>query len=248
MTHEVEDEPPTTAELYGRAVTSSHLRTTLFRSGAIDYVIAAGLLKHGLGTTLYRLRGEYDALRGEIILAEANTPSWEARAVELERRAKRWRPPEQPSDVELIEEAVCIRAEGRSYALTSRAMVLLNLKSLTEAREALWRYSYSLLAPKGRFMLDDSTAASVTGRVLDAWLDPSCHHCQGRGFNGGAHRGEQRVFCRPCRGSGNRRSWIGKGVEEREFAVVLLLRLDEYLRTVDRTIRRWLREHPAIGA
>lgn len=58
-------EPITTEEKYARAVNSSHLE---MRPGmdAISVIIAAGWVRDGLGTILYRLRTEHDAAKGDI--------------------------------------------------------------------------------------------------------------------------------------------------------------------------------------
>lgn len=58
-------EPITTEEKYARAVNSSHLE---MRPGmdAISIIIAAGWVRDGLGTILYRLRTEHDVAKGNL--------------------------------------------------------------------------------------------------------------------------------------------------------------------------------------
>lgn len=58
-------EPITTEEKYARAVNSSHLE---MRPGmdAVSVIIAAGWVRDGLGTILYRLRTEHDCAKGNL--------------------------------------------------------------------------------------------------------------------------------------------------------------------------------------
>ena len=58
-------EPITTEEKYARAVTSSHLEM-LPGMDAISIIIAAGWVRDGLGTILYRLRTEHDCAKGNL--------------------------------------------------------------------------------------------------------------------------------------------------------------------------------------
>lgn len=50
-------------ERYGRAVSSSHLELKV-EPGDIDVLIAAGMVREGLGTGLLRLRFEFDSISG----------------------------------------------------------------------------------------------------------------------------------------------------------------------------------------
>lgn len=56
------DDTPTIAERYARATNSKRLRTIDFRVTDLDVLIAAGYIREGLGTTLYRLKSEMDAV------------------------------------------------------------------------------------------------------------------------------------------------------------------------------------------
>ena len=51
-----------TEERYLRAARSSHLQMSYVEAGDIDMLIAAGMLREGLGTTLLRLRSERDSI------------------------------------------------------------------------------------------------------------------------------------------------------------------------------------------
>lgn len=133
-----------------------------------------------------------------------------------------------------------VRATVRRGPLNGaeKVLVLSQLKTLAEARRRLGAFAV-IRATKGRHMIPDVTVAQITGRVLDVYLDPLCHHCDGRGFNGGSHRGERQAVCRPCRGSGNRRGWIGKTQAEQSFAQHLLAELDRALGELGACVKRY---------
>jgi len=112
----------------------------------------------------------------------------------------------------------------RALSPTDRLLVLMTLKTLPETRQALGNFAV-MTATRRRFLMNDHAVNAIAGRVLDVHLCPLCHHCQGRGFNGGSHRGEKQELCRPCRGAGHRRDGLGKDAEERSFAAHLLAEL-----------------------
>lgn len=66
----IADDRLTTAEHYVRATESIHLEVMTERRGDVDMLIAAGWVKDGLGTTLFRLRSEFDGMN-RLELAQA---------------------------------------------------------------------------------------------------------------------------------------------------------------------------------
>lgn len=86
--------------------------------------------------------------------------------------------------------------------LTSRVLVLMKLRTLSATKQAIYNFAFKQAERRG---IDPKDAAlpDLCGKVLDVWLDRKCHHCEGRGFNGGYR--EPQAHCRPCRGTGNRR-------------------------------------------
>lgn len=124
-----------------------------------------------------------------------------------------------------------------------RLAAMLALKTLREARDAFGRFAAAVVATRAGFMRPDSEALTIAGQVLEVWLDPLCHHCDGRGFTGGSHRGEKQTICRPCRGSGHRRDWIGRDPEQRRFASRLLLELEQHQLHAERTMQASLHDH-----
>jgi len=120
-----------------------------------------------------------------------------------------------------------------------RLAAMLHLRSLAQAREALGSFAV-VLATKTCFMRPNSEALMLAGQVLEIWLDPLCHHCEGRGLTGGEHRGERTVLCRPCRGTGHRRGQVGRGAEQQAFAARLELEMLQRLAMVERVMRDFL--------
>ena len=122
----------------------------------------------------------------------------------------------------------------------NRLSVLDRLKSLRPTHAVLRVFAIEQ-AERKRFHRADRIVWFLVDRTLGVFLDPLCPHCGGRGFNGGSHRGEPQVLCRPCRGVGNRLSDIGRDDEERAFATHLLIQFDVELTEVDRQMRAFLR-------
>lgn len=181
---------PTIAERYSRAVSSTDLMLR-DEPGPVDILIASGWCKDGLGTRLYRLRTEFDAVKATI-----------------------------PASV---------------GAVNQRMLVMMALRTRLEAHEALDETARR----HDRIGHTEDDLHNLTWRVLSAWLDPNCHHCEGRGFNGG-YDGPQ-ILCRPCSGSGSRRREIGRNADERVFAVRLGVLIDAAVDDVAQKMRRYLR-------
>jgi hypothetical protein len=269
-----EDEAPSTAELYIRAQESNHLEVTVLRTRAIDRIIAAGWVGDTLGALLYRVLAEYDAVKGEKALYEAEA----MRLSELHRQAlKRRETARKQMEEECCpsvdqyrawaahaEEARQLAAQVRSEITTGRAMVLMRVRSLHDAKQALGRFamihaqtSRRAQAPRTHLLvrylgaevslpvIDDAVVLALAGRVLDVFLDGDCGHCQGRGSNGGRHRGEKLELCRPCHGSGKRSESIGHNRTEQHFAASLMVEMSIRLNEAERSMRAFLRTFDA---
>lgn len=239
------DDKPTQAERYVRAATSTHLR---LQSGQcdVDQLIAAGWLKQdALGTQLYRLLAEFDSVRSSMRAAERNRPQWENLIKASELAIKN---AGSPVARRILEEPARLRRELQSAMVCERYDVLAKLKTLAPAREGLFRFAREL-AGELKFA-GDAAVGRLMGRALDAWLDPICDGCQGRGFNGGSHRGEPAITCRACRGTKLRRDSIGMNGDERRFVQALLAHVDRMLADVDHRMRAFLdqRDRPARQA
>lgn len=91
------------------------------------------------------------------------------------------------------------------------------------------------------FEVEDVIALKVAARVLDAWLDPNCRACEGRGFNGARHRGEQLVSCRGCQGTGKRRTLLGDSATEKRLARMVFDAMDGIMHNTTEDMTRLLR-------
>ena len=143
-----------------------------------------------------------------------------------------------------------VRADVRGPGTLSpieRYLILEKMKTLRPARQALGSFVVEE-AEKWGAPWEPAVLRLLMGQVLDVFLDPTCHHCEGRGFHGGTHRGEQQVLCRPCRGSSHRRDQIGKDAAQAHFGAHLLAQLERQLVDVERAMKRFLRDRPHVEA
>lgn len=166
------------------------------RGTDVDMMVASGWCSERLGVMLLRLRGEFDGVKAEI--------------------------------------------EGQgSNSLTDRLLILAQLKTLREVKEALGDLAMKRAAAMNALPLAPMptdiammkpwrqeadkrarTIAALAGRVLNAFLDPNCHPCNGVGKIGGY--GAIQTLCRACHGSTKSNTGIGKTDAERHFAGHLL--------------------------
>ena len=218
-----DDTRATIGERYCTATESSNLRVGE-RPGDIDMIIAAGLMPDGLAAALFRLQVEYDGVRSEHRAAEMKMRQDEAKAKAQQGEGASQR-------------AEAIMAESEQSALVAHVLILTRLTALRDAKERFGAFALKE-ANRRRLLKTDREVAVIAGRVLDVWLNPTCRHCSGRGFNGATHRGEVQTLCRPCRGSGHRRDSIGKDDAERNFAGHLMMQTDAMLSEAQREIAR----------
>lgn len=83
---------------------------------------------------------------------------------------------------------------------------------------------------------------NIAGRCLEAFLDPNCRPCEGRGFNGGGrheHTGPQ-VICKRCKGLGKRSGAIGKTDQERAFGNRLLYEMERATSNAEQNMKNRL--------
>lgn len=218
------DEKPGLAERYSSALESTHLEVNPDERGAIDYVIAAGLVRDSLGPSLLRLRSEWDAIGREHRMGSAHiqalvSTSWE------------WRRAGRHEDADALQRHI------EAQALTARALTLIHLKTLSAARQAIGDYA-ERQAYIRRFMRPRGIIASIAGRALESWLDPNCRHCEGRGQSGGF--GTPVILCTTCHGSGRRHVRLGKTNDEHEFGRMLLCKMDSATDRAGRLMRRFV--------
>lgn len=223
----VDESRATVGETYGCATRTSNLRVQERRTG-VDVIMAAGMVSgsgpsggHGLGVLLLRLQGEFDSVRGALMQTAAELPKYEAMARAIERKADRMDANQDEAGVVLRSDAAALRRMALGQALTERLLALIEMKTLRESRQALGEYA-QWLATKERFMEPPAVVDKLAGRVLDVFLDPTCHTCSGTGQIGSGYQNETMRTCDTCGGSGHRRDSIGNGPRARWFAFVLL--------------------------
>lgn len=206
-----------TAERYTRATSSSHLalRRTDEAPGDADTLIAAGLAET-MGVLLTRLRGEWDAASGEVAKTQRNARQLQAARAEMVKAAKQ--PGAKPFDAAAFDRAV------EAELLTARALILIGLRSLEPAKQALFLFAHRQ-APHKACKSTDAQLGALVGQVIDVWLDRLCHKCEGRGFSGGY--GSPRLRCAKCGGTGSRRGGrLGTNAAEQAFGLWLINVMD----------------------
>ena len=103
---------------------------------------------------------------------------------------------------------------------SARAFILIELKTLTEAKQRVGSLALEMSAKRKR-PFDPEVVLKLAGQTLDVFLDPNCHDCDGTGKTGSAYLGEAQRQCRTCRCSGHRRDIVGRGIVEITFVAVL---------------------------
>ena len=228
------EDRPTIAERYSRALESHHLEVKEGR-GDVDLLVAAGWVHDGLGTKLYRLRSEWDAVRGEHRLAEAAAQVADKKHTVRVRAVARMA--EGDDRAEALQYARDQIAAAERAALTARALIMVHLKTLHAATVALGAFAV-IHAIDVRYRVRGDNAQRIAGRALDAWLDPNCPTCEGRGYTGGFTL--PMALCNHCGGTGSRQYRLDRSDEGHKFGRSLLVQMDERTEFVGRQMRRYL--------
>lgn len=208
---------PSLSERYGVAVSNG--------TGLEHMILAAGMQHERLGAILLRLQSEYDAVRGDLERAGQIAPQRTAQARDLTRRAALAERLRDYDAAEVLKAAAAeIRDRTTDEVLSARAFILMGLKTLRNAKQRFGAFAIGLGGQPKRG-IKPAVALALAGQVLDVWLDPTCHTCDGTGQIGNAYAGEVRRQCGTCCGSGHRRDIIGRNPSERIFARDLLAEL-----------------------
>lgn len=235
------DEGKQVEERYLGAASSSHLRLRFECPGDVDLLVASGWARETMATELYRLRGEFDAAKGNMRQHQLRTHELQGQAAELRELALAQRAKAKfgPTRAGLYEQqAAAVLRQLAEEAVTARALILMQLKSLDRVTRALRHFSEQHAARKGFAGVD---VYRVAGRALDAMLDPLCPVCDGVGFLGGF--GKRKVLCggdHGCRGSGKRRVDFGS-VEAHAFGQLLLAEMERKFARVDALMLSFIR-------
>jgi hypothetical protein len=224
-------------DLYVRSLSSKNLRAEGRIAGDVDALIAAGWVRDGLATRLYRARAEFDAIKGEWDLLERKYQE-QLVAARQEAGSVAVGPTKAPA----------MYAAAEDEVLRRRAFVLLGMKSLNDARSALSAFVVGMAGRDGLELSADDLARLV-GRILDQFLDPLCATCQGVRFKVVQGTGRlSSVVCGHCRGSGRRPLKFGGKTPRREviFTRFMLAELDRKTEAVSRRMSKFLRERGGL--
>jgi hypothetical protein len=247
-------------ETYQRATQSSNLKPTRCGvRGDLDVVGAAAFVPESLGMLLFRLVGEYDRARGEKALYEIEAARLYQLLPQMRRQLEAAKSAVEAQHdekhnahviamqtrhvVKLTREIAWTADEAKRETTTGRAMVLLQLTSLHSAKQLVGELAVRI-ASTYTITFDHKVLMHLAGRVLDVFLDPKCPQCTGRMFSGGSHRGEMKVICRGCKGSGHRRDDLGHTEMERHLASRILVELSRKVGYAEKCLRAALRDNP----
>lgn len=211
------------AERYTRATQSSDLEMIADQTGAIDVLTASGWIDEGLGTLLYRLRAEWDALREEHRRAEESL-----RCQQLSRKHAAGK------------DAAALHQEMEHAALSLRLSIITRLRSLPSTRDALGRFADDL-ATRRRYMRPYDVVAKIAGRTLELWLDPQCPVCTGRASLGVL--GGPQTICPACKGTGKRPYNLHETVAGHDFGRMLMDEMDRKTKFVGDRLIAYLDKH-----
>lgn len=232
------EDRPTLPERYARAMQSTHLEVLVDERCSVDLLVAAGWIKDGLGTMLYRLRTEYDAVRGAHRTALAALHEAQAHADRVQREAKAHDAKgraDQAARLRQIAEHITEGAKGE--ALMAKVQMLSQLKTLEPAKAALGRFA-SIMATRERYMRPDREVMRIAGRALEVWMDPMCPHCHGTGLTGGV--GVVAGICPACHGTKLRAYRLHVTDAGHQFGRSLLSHMDRKTEHVAGQMRRFL--------
>ena len=208
---------PSIGERYSGAVSNG--------IGQEHIILAAGMQHERLGIVLLRLQSEYDAVRSDLERAGHIAPKLTEQARDLTRRAAlAERLKDYDAAAVLKQRAAEMRARTAAEVLSARAFILMGLKTLHDGKQRFGAFAVGLaMQPKRR--ISSEAGLKLAGRVLDVWLDPTCHVCDGTGIMGNRFNGDVEHQCSACLGSGHRRDVLGNNPNERRFASDLLAEL-----------------------
>lgn len=208
-----DDRKPNIEELYAVAISSG--------TGFERLVLAAGLQREIVGAMLLRLRAEYDQVRGDLERTGQIAPRRVEEQLKLRQRAANLkRIGENDAAAELLTRAAAIEQRTPGEVKSARAFILLGLSTRDAALAALHTLAVRWAANPKR-EIDNATAIRLAQRVLDVWLDETCHACDGTGVIGNRYAGDHERQCPTCKGTGHRRDITGANQRERQFAAEL---------------------------
>ena len=124
-------------------------------------------------------------------------------------------------------------------SLTEHLLVLMQLSGLAATSDMLFEYATRQVARRN-IIGSVRDMRQMIAKVLDAFLDPMCHPCGGRGFTG--EFGSPMLRCAVCRESGKRRIAWGDVAHMADFGMWLLDDMSNRMNLAEHQIRRKLRD------
>jgi hypothetical protein len=244
---------PAMAERYSKALDSSHLELSTERVGDVDVLIAAGLVRDGLGTALYRLVCEFDAVRGDHWQARGNLQDGYARARVLRRDADAldavaaaapagsFNREAAERDAEILRAAAVYALKDASAAAkTAHSIIVSQITNLPAAKAAVAGYACSQ-AHFQKFHRPDREIVEVSMAALSYWLDPLCHACNGLGHTGGFLT--PKVWCTECKHTGRVQVRLGGDNQAHQFGRWLLTSMDAKVNRVSELMKKFLKKY-----
>lgn len=217
----------TVEERYARAIQSSHLEVT-DRPNDVDVLVAAGWVREGLATALYRLHVEFERCDMRTIRRFAPNPAPE-RITSIPSQQERKEKVAEWHAAELQR----VSEDYKQRLTAAKALALLTMQSLPGVRSALGAHAMKTATRLGYEGVD---VMAIAGQTLDIWLDPNCPYCEGRGYNGGFDRPQ--IWCvgkGRCDRTGKRRPRGGL------FGDFLLSDMQRKMARVDELLKRFTR-------
>lgn len=233
------EDRPTLPERYARAIESTHLEVVPDERSSVDMLIAAGWCTETLGTELYRLRAEFDAVRAAMRQGARNLAQAQAdhRALLAAAANEDGKGGAEADELARWFRAEAEKLENQFVTISLTAKALTQLKTLRTAREALLRFA-DLEAVRQKLGEPGHVVDAIAANALDAWLDPLCQRCEGRGFNGGF--GVPLMLCTHCGGTRLREIRLGPTEARHQFGRHLLVQMDRMTDVVTGQMRRFL--------
>jgi len=225
------DDIVTAQDRYSRSVLSSNLRVgDGSKPEDVDALIAAGWIKAGLATMVYRALLDYDASSGERRAALARHRALAA-AASIEHKRDAAGPTRGP----LFDDLAVRELHAWATALGVRPSFRMTLEAVQSFAEVCARKSPER-SPSGAEQRRDAGLLAL-GLLLEPWC-PACH---GTRFEvvPGTNRQSQRA-CPACRGSGARGLSV-RSQEVRWLVGNVLARLEHKAERVDRLLAKFLR-------
>ena len=216
----------TIPDRYSYSIRSKQLRNT-DRPGDIDVIIAAGFIRDGLPTAIYRLRIEFDAVRGDLILNDRMLVQAIAIANVVQQSVE-----VGPTFADAI------RMQAHDFATSNLCFLLTQLKSFKGCLHKLSRF-IRRKSEKAGLNFNRAESEELAGQILDYLLDPLCQQCAGTGYK----KTTRGALCPTCKGQGKRHFQFGNGTSYKRISLIkdVFSDIEHNMERINRLMGRFLR-------